>query len=150
MARNAVSISIEVAIAPPKQGIKPWQTEDCVERPGPPDSPCHIEIRVGARFQRSVARQYPDVVEQVLSRDLQGAVGRSGLQVFNCKTSPGHDVLPEPNPAKAKATSAVVKYPAFTREGGCRFMVCLVHRISFPLKTTTGDPAATNALSGCC
>jgi hypothetical protein len=45
MARDSVSISIKPTIAPPKHSIKAWQAAERVERPCPPDLPCHIGMR---------------------------------------------------------------------------------------------------------
>src|SRR5580658_1170064 len=123
VARYSVSISIKPTIALPKYPIKTRQTEDSVERPCPPDSPCHIEVCVGTRFQCSSACQHFYVVQQILLRDLQAAIGISRLQVFKRKAPAFNYFLPEVNPTKAKPTSAIVKYPALTRDSRFRFVV---------------------------
>jgi len=94
MARDSVSISIKPTIAPPKHLIKAWQAEQRVERPCPPDLPCHIEVCVGTRFQFSSAGQHSYVVQQILWRDLRAAVSRRGLQVFQRKSSRFNYFLP--------------------------------------------------------
>lgn len=83
VARNSISISIKPAIAPPQHPIEAWQTKDCVERPCPPDSSRHAQVCVSSRFQFSGVGQYPYVVQQILLRNLQAAVGGCGLQVLN-------------------------------------------------------------------
>src|SRR5215472_1704644 len=123
MAGESVSISVKPAIATPKDRIKSGQTEDCVEGPCPPNSPCHIEVRVGTRLQFSAAGQYAYVVQSILRRDLQGTVSRSGLQVFKRKASPPNYLLPEMDPTKTEPASAVVKYPSLTRYNGLRVTV---------------------------
>ena len=49
-----------------------------------------MEVSIGTRFQYSIACQDSYVVQQVLLRDLQAAVGGSGLQVFKGKTPSPH------------------------------------------------------------
>src|SRR5208282_2628291 len=115
MPRDSVPISIKPAITPPKHPIRTWRTEDCVERPCPPDSPCRIEIRVSTRFQFSGTRQNSYVVQQVLLWNSQTAVDSSGLQIFNCKAPPFNYLLPEVDPTKAEPASTIVKYPTFAR-----------------------------------
>lgn len=148
MARYSVSISIEPTIALPKYPIETGQTKDSIERPCPPDLPCHIKVGVGTRFQFSSAGQYPYVVQQILLQNLQAAVNRSGLQVFNCEAPPFHDHLPQVNPAKTKPASTVVKYPALARKSGFRFVIWQSHWTLLPLKTVTSEPSAKNAQSG--
>src|SRR6185437_1707730 len=127
MARDAESISIKPTISLPERPIKTRQTEDCVERPCPPDLPCHMEVSIGTRFQSSIACQDSYVVQQVLLRDLQAAVGGSGLQVFKGKAPSPHYFLPVVNPTKTEAASAIVEYPALAREDGFRFMAWQSH-----------------------
>jgi len=148
VAGDSVPISIKPAIAPPKDPIKAWKTEDCVERPCPPDSPCHVQVCVGARFRFSGARQYSYIIQQILLLNLQNAFGRSGLQVFNRKAPRFNCLLPVVNPTKAEPASSVVEYPTLARQRRFRFVVGQPHRIRSPLKTMTGEPSATNAESG--
>src|ERR1700685_2035770 len=84
----------------------------------------------------------------MLLRDLQAAIRPSGLQIFEGKPPPTNCLFPEVNPAKTKATPAIVEYP--TNPGRClfRFQLQLTHEIFLPLKTTTGEPSAMNAESG--
>jgi hypothetical protein len=63
MTRDSVPVPIEPVVASPKHPIKTWQREDCIERPGPPDSSCHIKICIRARLQLSAPGQYPYVVQ---------------------------------------------------------------------------------------
>jgi len=62
--------------------------------------------------------QYPYVVQQILLRNLQAAVGGCGLQVLNGEAPWFNYFLPEVNPTKTEPASAIVEYPAFAREGG--------------------------------
>src|SRR5215467_2298866 len=127
MAGQSVSISVKPAIATPKDRIKSGQTEDCVERPCPPYSPCHIKVCVGTRFNFSAAGQNSYVVQQILGRDFQAALGGSGLQVFKRKASPPNHLLPKMDPTKTEPAPAVVKYPSLTRYNGLRFTVRQCH-----------------------
>jgi hypothetical protein len=127
MARDSISIPIKPTIAPPKGPIKTWQMKDPVERPCPPDFPCHIEVCVGTRFQCSRARQYSYVVQQIFLRVFQGAVGKSGLQVFSRKAPPSNYFLPKLNPTKTEPASTIVKYPTLTRQSGFRFLIRQPH-----------------------
>src|SRR5579863_868040 len=124
------------------------QTEDCVERPCPPDSPRDIEIRIRTRFQFPRSSQDSNVVQQIFLRDSQATVSICRLQVLNCETSRHNNVLPEKNPAKAKSTAAVVEYPTLAGESRSGFLVGHVHWIRLPRNTLTGEPSATNAESG--
>jgi hypothetical protein len=94
VARNEVSISIKPTIGSPKNPIKAWQTEECVEGPRPPDLPGYKEVSVGTRFQFPARSQYYDIVQQILWRDLQVPIGGSGLQVFEGKASLFDNILP--------------------------------------------------------
>ena len=120
MARDSVSIPIKPTIAPPKHPIKTRQTEDCVERPCPPNLSCHIEVCIGTRFQFPGAGQYSYVVQQIFLRDLQATIVKSGLQVFKRKSPPPNYFLPEVNPTKAEPASAIVENPALARQNGFR------------------------------
>src|SRR5215469_13410926 len=108
MARDSVSIPVEPTIAPPKHPVKTRQAEYTVERPCPPDSPRHIKVCVGTRFQFSASGQHSYIVQQILWREFQAALGRSGLQVFKCKATSAHYLFPKVNPAMTESASAVV------------------------------------------
>jgi hypothetical protein len=116
MARDSVSIPIEPTIAPPKDPIETWQPEHGVERPSPPDSPCHIEVCVGTRFQFSDAGQYLYVVQQILLRDLQAAVGKSRPQVFQRKAAPFNYPPARSEPTKSR-TRTFRRRVSIPREG---------------------------------
>jgi hypothetical protein len=87
-------------------------------------------------------------IEAILQGDEQAAIVKSRLQILKRKASPFNDVFPEVNPTKAETAAAIVKYPAGARESGCRFTVGQFHWILRPIRTTTGEPFATNAESG--
>ena len=125
--RDSVSISIKPTVAPPKHPVKARQTKDGVEGPPPPDSSCHIKVRIGTRFQFSAARQDSYIVEQMFLRDVQAAVASGRLQVFQGETSPSNDLFPEMNPPKTEPAFAIVEYPALARESGLRFVVVESH-----------------------
>ena len=61
---------------------------------------------------------------KVFFRNLQGSVGQGRVQVLDCETSPGDNLLPKVNPTKTKSASAIVKYPALPRDGDFRLVVC--------------------------
>jgi hypothetical protein len=147
MSRDSVSISIKPTVTVPKHPIESWQTEDCIEGPCPPDLPCHIEVGVSTRFHLSGPSQHSYVVQQILLRDLQASIGKSGLQVFKRKATRFEYFRPQVNPTIAEPASPVVKYPAFASERALRFLVGQSH-ILVPAKTMTGEPSATNAESG--
>ena len=148
MARDSVSISIEPTVAPPKHPVKARQTKDRIEGPPPPDSSCHVKVRIGARLQFSTPSQDLYVVQQMFLRNLQAAVPSGRLQVFQGEASPSNDLFPEMNPSIAEPAPAIVEYPTLARQSGLRFVVGESHRILLPVNTMTGEPSATNAQSG--
>ncbi len=94
MTGDVIAISIEPTIAAPKHPIEAGQAKDCEKGPCPPDSLRHEKIRIGAGFDAATARQYQDVIQQLIPRDLQAAVRPRRLQVFEYETSPFEYVLP--------------------------------------------------------
>jgi len=88
---------------------------------------CAVDDMTRTRFNFSAAGQNSYVVQQILGRDFQAALGGSGLQVFKRKASPPNYFLPEMDPTKTEPAPAVVKYPSLARYNGLRFTVRQCH-----------------------
>src|SRR3990170_4518912 len=109
MTSKAVAVSIQPTIASPKQPVRSGETEDGVKRPGPPNSPGHKKVCICTRYALAAGGEHADVVQQILLRDVQAAVGPGGLQVFDGEASPLDNLLPHAHPSVAKPTASIVE-----------------------------------------
>src|SRR5260221_538678 len=147
--RDAVPISRKPPVTHVDQPVEPGQTENCVERPRPPDSSHHTQINIGSRYQLTVGRQQPYIGKQFFGRHFDPLRHPGLIQRGNLESASPERLRPIFYPARAETALPVVKDDAFDRALGQSGFSAHRHANNLcPPITLTTDPSARKADCG--
>src|SRR6266404_8062949 len=100
--RDAVPVACKPFIAHLDQPVEPWQAENRIEGPGPPDPSRHIQIDIGSGYQLTTSRQQSYVGEQFFMRHLNPLRNPRLIQRGNLEATPPERPRPILHPTRAK------------------------------------------------
>ncbi len=148
--RDAVPVPRKPPITNVDQPVEPWQTENRIERPCPPDPSRHIQINIGSGNQLTTRRSQPYVGDQFFVRHLEPLCNPRLIQRGNLESAPPERGRPILHPTRAETALPVVKDHAKNHALHWRSGFS-AHRHSHNLRpriTVTADPSARKADSG--
>ena len=147
--RHAVPVPREPPITHVDQPVEPWQAENRIEGPGPPDPSRHIQIHIGSRYQLTISRQQPYVGEQFFMRHLDPLRHPRLIQRGNLESAPPERPRPILHPTRAEPALPVVKdHPLDAALGQSGFSARRHTHNLRPRITLTADPSARKADCG--
>ena len=147
--RHAVPVPRKPPIAHVDQPIEPWQTENRIEGPGPPDPSRHIQINIGSRYQMTISRQHPYVGEQFFTRHLDPLRNPRFIQRGNLEATPPERPRPILHPTRAETALPVIKDDTSGHALGQSGFSAHRRAHNFrPHITLTADPSARKADCG--
>jgi hypothetical protein len=147
--RDTVSVPREPPITHVDQPIEPWQTENRIEGPCPPDPSRRIQINIGSRYQLTIRRQQPYVSKQFFMRQFDPLRHPRLIQRGNLESMPSERPRPVLRPTRAEAALSVVKDDAL--DLALDHSGFSAHRHTHKLRphiTVTADPSARKADCG--